>query len=78
MDERYAAKLARHRVGADLHMGVEMSQEDIYIRRQYMRNMLTVNPSWRDCTDDQIDKMRIYRVGDDWYIEDEDFYEYPL
>ena len=78
MDERYAAKLARHRVDAEAHMGLEMTPEEVIIRRQYMRSMLTVNPIWKGCTDEQIDSMRLYHAGDDWFVEDIDFYEYRL
>lgn len=78
MDERYVAKLARHRADAESHMGLEMTPEEVILRRQYMRNMLMVNPIWKGCTDEQIDSMRLYRAGDDWFVEDIDFYEYRL
>ena len=68
MDERYAAKLARHRVDAEAHMGLEMTPEEVILRRQYMRSMLTVNPIWKGCTDEQIDSMRLYHAGDDWLL----------
>ena len=78
MDERYAAKLARHRVDAEAHMGLEMTPKEVILRRQYMRSMLMVNPMWKGCTDLQIDCMRMYRAGDDWFVEDVDYYEYKL
>lgn len=78
MDEERARKLARHRVGEDRHMGIQMTDEEIKLRREYMRNMIYRVAFWRNASDDQLDNMRIYKRGNDWYIEDQDGYEYSF
>ena len=50
--------------------------DEIELRRGYVRNMLRNVPGWKDLTDEQLDRVRIYRTGEDWYVEDADFYEY--
>lgn len=78
MDEERARKLARHRVGEDQHMGIPMTAEEIKLRREYMRNMIYRVAYWRNVSDEQLDSMRIYKRGTDWYIEDQDGYEYSF
>lgn len=75
-NEEAARKLARYRVGEDQHMGKSMTADEIELRRGYVRNMLRNVPGWKDLTDEQLDRVRIYRTGEDWYVEDADFYEY--
>ena len=53
-----------------------MTADEIKLRRGYVRNMLRNVPGWKDLTDEQLDRVRIYRTGEDWYVEDADFYEY--
>jgi len=76
MNEERARKLARHRVGEEHHMGIPMTDEEIKLRREYMRNMIRRVPTWQKVKDEQLDDMRIYKRGNDWYIEDHDLYEY--
>lgn len=76
MDEERARKLARHRVGEKRHMGIPMTDEEIKLRREYMRNMIRRVPAWQKVKGEQLDNMRIYKRGNDWYIEDQDLYEY--
>lgn len=76
MDEAQARKLARFRVGEDKFMGKDMEPEEIKLRLEYIRGMLRRVPAWQNITDQQIDNIRIYKIRDDWYIEDQDFYEY--
>lgn len=76
MDEEKARKLARFRVGEKRFMGKNMEPEEIKLRREYMKSMLRRIPAWQNMTDQQIDNIRIYKIRDDWYIEDQDLYEY--
>lgn len=78
MDEERARKLARHRIGSEQHMGIPMTDEEIKLRREYMRNMIYRVPFWMDIPDDRLDCMRIYKRGNCWYIEDQDGYEYSF
>lgn len=76
MDEEKARKLARFRVGEGKFMGKHMEPEEINQRRQYIRTMLRGIRAWQNLSNNQIDNIRIFKIHDDWYIEDQDFYEY--
>lgn len=76
MDEEKARKLARFRVGEDKPMGIKMEPEEIKLRQEYIRNMLRRVEPWKGLTTKQIDEVRIYKLGEDWYIEDTDYYVY--
>lgn len=78
--EKEASKLARYRVGDEdvMYRAMEMTEEQINARRLYMKNMLSINPRWKNVTDSQIDNMRLYRIGYDFLVEDEDLNEHLL
>ena len=76
MDEAKARKLARFRVGEERFMGKNMDSEEIKLRQEYMRNILRGIEPWKNLTAEQMENVRIYKIRDDWYIEDQDFYEY--
>lgn len=78
MDEAKGRKLARHRVGEDKSNGIEMSKEEIDMRRKFIRTMLWKVSPWKDLKDEQLDNIRIFKSGTEWYVEDQDFYEYPF
>lgn len=78
MNENAARILAWYRVGEDKRLGKAMNDEQIAERRKYIRSMLRNIPGWGNITDEQVDNIRIYRFGEDWYIEDTDFYEYKF
>lgn len=76
MDEAKARDLAKSRVGTGKYMGVDMDREEINQRRQFIRTMLRGIKAWQNLSNNQIDNIRIFRIHDDWYIEDQDYYEY--
>ena len=78
MDEAKAMKLARYRVGESKSNGIEMTAEEIDLRRQFIRTMLWKVKPWNELKDEQLDDVRIFKSGTDWYIEDQDYYEYPF
>ena len=78
MDEEKAKKLARFRVGEDKRLGKEMSKEEIAMRRQFIKTMFMRVPPWSNLTDQQLDDVVIYKNGADWFVEDQDFYEYQF
>lgn len=78
MNEDAARVLAWYRVGAEKRLGKDMSDDQITERRKYIRTMLRNVPGWGNITNEQVDNIRIYRFGEDWYIEDTDFYEYKF
>lgn len=78
MDEEKAMKLARHRVGESQLKGKDMTDEEIAMRRQFIKTMFMRVEPWKDLKGEQIDNVRIYKVGTDWYVQDQDYYEYPF
>lgn len=78
MDEEKARKLARYRVGENQPMGKDMTEEEIAMRRQYIKTMFMKISPWKDLPSEQINNVRIYKVGGEWYVQDQDFYEYPF
>lgn len=76
MDETRARNLAKYRVGVGKYMGIDMDHEEINLRRQFVRTMLRGIKAWQNLSNDQIDNIRIFKIHDDWYIEDQDYYEY--
>lgn len=78
MDEEKAMKLARHRVGESQLKGKDMTAEEIAMRRQFIKTMFSRVAPWKDLSSEQINNVRIYKVGGEWYVQDQDFYEYPF
>lgn len=78
MDEERAMKLARYRVGEEQINGKDMTAEEIAMRRQFIKTMFSRVAPWKDLADEQINNVRIYKVGSDWYVQDQDYYEYPF
>lgn len=76
--EEKAKKLAQYRVGKDQPMGKDMTTEEIAMRRQFIKTMFMKIPPWKDLPSEQINNVRIYKVGGEWYVQDQDFYEYPF
>lgn len=78
MDEARAIKLSGFRVGESRRLGKPMTSEEITLRRQFIKTMLRGVTAWQGLTDEQIDNIRIFKIRSDWYIEDQDFYEYAF
>lgn len=78
MDETRAINLSKFRVGENRRLGKPMTDEEISLRRQFIRTMLRGVTAWQGLTDEQIDNVRIFKIRGDWYIEDQNFYEYAF
>lgn len=78
MDEERAMKLARYRVGEEQINGKDMTAEEIAMRQQFIKTMFSRVTPWKELKDEQINNVRIYKVGSDWYVQDQDYYEYPF
>ena len=78
MDEEKARKLAMFRAGEDKRLGKKLTAEEITLRRQFIKTMLWKVKPWNELKDEQLDDVRIFKSGTDWYIEDQDYYEYPF
>ncbi|WP_367567778.1 hypothetical protein [Lacrimispora sp.] len=78
MDEEKARKLAMFRAGEEKRLGKKLTAEEITLRRQFIKTMLRGIPAWQGLTDNDVDNVRIWKIGPDWYIEDQDYYEYPF
>lgn len=78
MDEEKARKLAMFRAGEEKRLGKKLTAEEITLRRQFIKTMLRGIPAWQGLSDNDVDNVRIWKIGTDWYIEDQDYYEYPF
>lgn len=74
-----AQKLACFRVdyGDGGYKAMEMTEDEIFARRSYIYSILRENPAWR-LTPEQVDNVRIFKLGDTVVIEDEDYLIYAL
>lgn len=80
MEEAQAAALARYRVddGNGGHYARVMDKEQVIGRRMYMRNILRVSSLWYMMSNDQLDHMRLYKMGEDFVVEDTENRDYIL
>lgn len=80
MEEAQAAALARYRVnqGAGGYYAKTMDKDQILARRVYMRNILRVSFLWCTMNNAQLDNMRLYRMGEDFIVEDTDNRDFVL
>lgn len=76
-DEK-AKKLALYRVGKGKSMGKDMTSEEITMRRKFIKTMFMRVSPWCNLKDEQLDNVRIFKNGTDWYVEDQDYYEYQF
>lgn len=77
-EEEKAKKLAIYRVGKGQSMGKNMTPEEITMRRKFIKTMFMRVSPWCNLKDEQLDSVRIFKNGSDWYVEDQDFYEYQF
>lgn len=75
-----AAMLARYRVddGTLGYHAKVMNKDQIIARRAYMRGILRVNFYWCKMNNNQLDHMRLYKLGDDFIVEDTNYIDYVL
>lgn len=80
MEEAQAAVLARYRVnqGAGGYYAKMMDKDEVIARRAYMRNILRVSFLWCTMSNSQLDNMRLYRMGEDFIVEDTDNRDFVL
>jgi hypothetical protein len=55
-----------------------MTPEEITMRRKFIKTMFMRVSPWCNLKDEQLDSVRIFKNGSDWYVEDQDFYEYQF
>lgn len=75
-----AALLAWYRVddGTLKYHAAPMNKDQIIARRAYMRGILRVSFYWCRMNNSQLDHMRLYKMGDDFIVEDTDYIDYVL
>lgn len=80
IQEQEAAALARYRIdrGNGGYHAAVMDKDQIIARRAYMRAILRVSFLWCTMTNDQLDNMRLYRMGEDYIVEDTDMADHIL
>lgn len=80
MEGIQASVLARYRVdqGAGGYYARIMDKDEVLARRAYMRNILRVSFLWCTMNNAQLDNMRLYRMGEDFIVEDTDNRDFVL
>ena len=80
IQEQEAAILARYRVntGKDGYHAIPMNRDEVLARRAYMRAILRVSFLWCKMNNEQLDNMRLYKMGDDYIVEDTEMSDYIL
>lgn len=81
MSELKEEWLARHRVddGNGGHRDVKMSREERAFRRSFIRSvLLRKSRRFRNLPNEQLDQVRLFRVGDQYVLEDQNLYEHVI
>ncbi|MCI9591085.1 MAG: hypothetical protein HFG42_11180 [Lachnospiraceae bacterium] len=81
MSELREEWLARHRVddGNGGHKAVEMTREERAFRRSFIRSvLLRKSRRFRNLPNDELDQIRLFRVGDQYVLEDRELYEHVI
>lgn len=80
MPELREEYLARHRVddGTGGYRALQMSREDRNFRRSYIRSVLKLSPRFRNLSNEQLDKSRLFRMGDSIIFEDAEMYQHAI
>lgn len=76
-----AEYLARHRLKASGcldFLAIPMTINQIRERRMFLRKILATFPRWEGMSNEQLDNIRIYRLGNGYIGEDEKGYQYYL
>lgn len=78
--EQEAAILAGYRVNAGNggYHAIPMNRDEVLARRAYMRAMLRVSFLWCTMNNEQLDNMRLYKMGDDYIVEDTEMRDHIL
>lgn len=80
IQEREAAMLAGYRIdsGNGGYHAIRMDKDQILARRAYMRAILRVSFLWCTMNNEQLDNMRLYKMGKDYIVEDTEMRDYIL
>lgn len=80
MDNTQARELAKYRVnqGAEGYCAMVMTKDQIIARRAYMRSILRVSYFWCKMNNEQLDSMRLFKMGEDFIVEDTDNRQFIL
>lgn len=77
MDREMLAKYRVKRPGCLSWWALEMDEEQKSERRIYLRRVLLKYPDWANLSNDELDAIRLYRMGEGFMVEDStgcDFY----
>ncbi len=81
MNELKEEWLARHRVddGNGGRWAIKMSREERAFRRSFIRSvLLRKSRRFRNLPNDELDQVRLFRVGDQYVLEDQELYEHVI
>lgn len=80
MNEPTEMTLAKFRVdkGKGGFWAVTMTKDEAARRRCFIRGLLKNRKQWRNLSNDELDSIRVYKMGDAFVLEDAAFYTYAL
>lgn len=80
MEELMEMALAKFRVdkGEGGFWAVAMTKDEAARRRCFIRGLLKNRKQWRNLSNDELDNVRVYKMGDTFVLEDAEFYTYAL
>lgn len=64
--------------GGNQHFAMRMDHEQISERRIYMRKALRAYPKWESLSNEELNDIRLYSLGDGCIVEDREGYEFFL
>lgn len=80
MEEPMEMILARFWVdkGEGGYRATEMTREQAASRRCFIRGLLKHRKQWQNLSNDELDNVRVYKMGDTFVLEDAELYIYAL
>lgn len=77
-DGEELAKFRLYREGAVNYLAKRMDSEQLHKRQMYMRKALADFPEWENLSNEELNDIRLYRVGSGYIVENSNGYEFML
>lgn len=78
LDGKRLAQFRLYKAGGFVYRAIPMNAEQLSARRIYMRKALRKYPEWGNLSNDGLNDIRLYDIGDSCIVEDSKGYEYIL
>lgn len=78
LDEKELAKFRLYKEDGINYFAIQMDEEQLHKRRMYMRKALADFPRWENISNEDLNDIRLYSVGNGHIVEDRNGYEFFL